>query len=164
MLDEVEAVAWGIIRVLLSAIIFLKTSVPSSPEKNVIAEDYSVFNPKVLQLARQNGDLKMPDKRIHSSPAARQPASTNRTSGVPNKNSASARNPSPRLKRATETPDSKTKRQRTEISTVVLETNVVDIEDSDDDDILVGQLTYIDFLPSVLIQLLVPLTLWLENG
>ena len=101
----------------------------------------------------------MPDKRIHSSPAARQPASTNRTSGVPNKNSASARNPSPRLKRATETPDSKTKRQRTEISTVVLETNVVDIEDSDDDDILVGQLTYIDFLPSVLIQLLVPLTL-----
>ena len=84
----------------------------SDPTKKIIPHLYNIFNPRVLEQARENGDLRIPEK-------------------VPESKASTA---TPR-KRAQDVENSGTKKQRTSISTTVLDSNVVELEDSDEDDI-----------------------------
>ncbi|XP_023342474.1 uncharacterized protein LOC111712162 [Eurytemora carolleeae] len=84
----------------------------SDPTKKIIPHLYNIFNPRVLEQARENGDLRIPEK-------------------VPESKASTA---TPR-KRAQDEENSGTKKQRTNISTTVLDSNVVELEDSDEDDI-----------------------------
>ena len=88
----------------------------SEPTKKIIPHLYNIFNPRVLEQARENGDLRIPEK-------------------VPESNGSTARETATSRKRAQDDENSGTKKQRTNISTTVLDSNVVELEDSDEDDI-----------------------------
>ena len=101
----------------------------SAPTKTISPLQYSIFDPRVLLQARENGDLRIPEKvKGRSTPGCNSLVECeDKESGL------NVDNPS--RKRRQEEEEAGKKKLRTNITTTVLESNVVELEDSDEDDI-----------------------------
>ena len=123
----------------------------SQPELGSRPEDFSIYLPRIMELARANGDLEPPSGRDGEGSTQEAAASPLPPPGV----SARASRPEERIlaagKRSSVPEDAlsssaKKTRTATVINTYVEPANVVDVSDSDDD---IGEFFYVCFAPLI---------------